>query len=166
MSVDDAVGFESSDLMFLNACNLGEAFVRGSRNCRLGQGWVKTHGFPLSFEKENKNDSNISNLVKKVYCTKRVIALYISSLPSPSLSSLPTHPRIPSPVLEVLYPAWGLRSLEQRMMTLTLNRSRWEWLLASAAAFPPRPKLCSSVSKLQVLHDLFLLSSSLWWIKN
>ncbi|KFQ86478.1 Rho guanine nucleotide exchange factor 12, partial [Phoenicopterus ruber ruber] len=43
---------------------------------------VKTHGFPLSFEKENKNGSNVSNLAKKVFCAKRVIALYISSFSS------------------------------------------------------------------------------------
>ena len=88
VSVDDAVSFESSDLMFLNACNLGEAFVRGSCNCKLGQGWVKTQEFPLSFVKESKNNSNISNMVKKVYCAKRVIALYISSFPSFPFSSL------------------------------------------------------------------------------
>lgn len=87
MPVNNAVGFESSDLMFLNACNLGEAFVRGSRNCKLGQGWVKTHEFPLTFEKENNNDSNISNLVKKVYRAERVIVLCISSFPSFPFSS-------------------------------------------------------------------------------
>lgn len=35
-------------------------------------------------------------------------------------------PRIPSPVLGVPCPEWGLRSLEQRMMILTRSRSRWE----------------------------------------
>ncbi|KFW92730.1 Rho guanine nucleotide exchange factor 12, partial [Phalacrocorax carbo] len=40
------------------------------------------HGFPFSFEKENKNYSSVSNLVKKVYCAKRVIALCISSISS------------------------------------------------------------------------------------
>lgn len=75
MSVDYAVGFESFDLMFLNACNLGEAFIRGCHNCKFRQGWVKTHEFPLSFEEESKSDSNISNLLKKFYCAKRVIAL-------------------------------------------------------------------------------------------
>ncbi|KFQ74665.1 Rho guanine nucleotide exchange factor 12, partial [Phaethon lepturus] len=47
---------------------------------------VKTHGFLLSFEKENKNYSNISNLVKNVYCAKTVIALYVSSFPFSSLA--------------------------------------------------------------------------------
>lgn len=40
-------------------------------------------------------------------------------------------PRIPSPVLGVPCPEWGLRSSEQRMMILTRSRSRWEWIFFS-----------------------------------
>lgn len=83
-----------------------------------------------------------------------------------SLLPLLTHPRILSPALEVLHPVWDHRSLEQRMMTLTLSRSRWEWLVASAILLPMLTRILSFCALVSCIPWLVYIELFSCWIKN